>query len=453
MDNKKFTVAYFIIGSALKLNKNKILRSDGSSEYYSLLKLLLKNKNVGKILLLSKSDYGRLTESQRKELDPEHKIFDPYSEFNEIKSRKKYKNVEDQPKYYQTFTNVLLENNIKADFGLGFISQGIGTTTTLPGMSTTIRWKDRLAKCLDMTLFYASDIVYYLDITNMPWWLLATDPRYIKPKLTYRDVTNLPIEILGQQDFDIDWWTVNKLDVNARPENGDYSFKKVKSKYKGIEKMNLINQPIYSPKIERPYKFTIVSMQVDGNTNPARNLRFAELKKYIVDLDSNNSSRIFGKWDQEMVKDYPQFKGYIATEDLDNIFKETRYTLVMPTAAGWVTSKYAEMLQLGVLPFLHPLYDTQYHIVPKDHPIRINSPEDFYNKMEYYDAHEDERIELILELQDLLIKDACTGKFLLDVFNNSLDEVNLNFNFDISENSLYESKQYTENIRKECFIY
>ena len=69
---------------------------------------------------------------------------------------------------------------------------------------------------------------------------------------------------------------------------------------------------------------------------------------------------------------HPQFKGYIATEDLDKTFAETRYTLVLPTAAGWVTSKYAEMLQLGVsFPFLHPEYDTQFHIVPETHPIRV----------------------------------------------------------------------------------
>jgi hypothetical protein len=47
MENHKISIAFFAVGSAIKFNKKNLLRSDGTSEYYSSIKLFLKNKNVG----------------------------------------------------------------------------------------------------------------------------------------------------------------------------------------------------------------------------------------------------------------------------------------------------------------------------------------------------------------------------------------------------------------------
>ena len=137
----------------------------------------------------------------------------------------------------------------------------------------------------------------------------------------------------------------------------------------------------------------------------------------------------------------PQFKGYIATEDLDKTFAETRYTLVLPTAAGWVTSKYAEMLQLGVLPFLHPDYDNQYHIVPKDHPMRVKDANDFYKKMEYFDNNPEKRIKMVEYLQDLLISNAYTGSFMIELLNKSLKEEDLPFQLSEEPDAYFPKKE------------
>ena len=94
MENKKVTIAYFAVGSAIKFDKKKLLRSDGTSEYFSTIRLLLRNPDVGRILLLSKSDWKRISESQRREIDPEGKIFDPYTVFPELSKRPK-------PRYYR----------------------------------------------------------------------------------------------------------------------------------------------------------------------------------------------------------------------------------------------------------------------------------------------------------------------------------------------------------------
>jgi hypothetical protein len=203
--------------------------------------------------------------------------------------------------------------------------------------------------------------------------------------------------------------------------------------------MNLMDDGILDPSVSKPHKFTIVSMQLSPPTATS-DLRFDILKEYILDRDVDQSARIFGKWSPYFKEGLPQFKGYIATDDLDKTFAETRYTLVLPTAAGWVTSKYAEMLQLGVLPFLHPDYDKQNHIVPADHFMRVKSADDFYAKMEYFDANPEERVNAVRELQDLLISNAYTGKFMIDLFNKSLAESGLGIKLDDSPAALFGKK-------------
>ena len=447
---KKITVAFFTLGSSMKFDETKVLRSDGSSEYLQVMKLLLRNKNVGKIVLLSRSDITRICPKKRAELDPEGKIFNPYEEFTEFndvpipKNPEQWKRwpINDFPKKYMTFNKCMDDAGIKCDFGVGFTSQG-HTITTLSGYLWSVRdtpEKPRYkTKGMQMGLIYAADCIYYLGMhPELNWWLLATDPRYVKPSMRHRDNANLPKKILGQQDFDVRWRSIKRLHPDAIEENDDFHDVHLKSVYSGIEKMNLMGDGVLDVTTAvKPSKFTIVSMQVSPPTE-TKDLRFDILKEYIIDRDPEGKASIFGKWSDFYKKDIVQFKGYIATEDLDKTFADTRYTLVLPTEAGWVTSKYAEMLQLAVVPFLHPRYDTQYHIVPQDHFIRVKDADDFYAKMQYLDENPDKRISLVKELQETLIKDAFTGRFMIDLLNQQLKESNYDFRLDDSAESLYD---------------
>lgn len=435
---KKINIAYFAVGSALKFDKKKLLRSDGTNEYYLLAKLLAKNSNVDRVILLSRSDWARISLADRLLIDPHNRIFDPYSEFPELKARPKDpKTAEDKIAYYSVLYDLLEKNNIKIDFGLGFISQG-WACTSLPGFFNTLRPPFRPSSALDMTLFYAADILYYLNMSGLKWWLLATDPRYVTPSMRKRDITNIPQGILGQQDFDIAWFHAKSMDRSHSIENDGYVIENIKSEYSGIEKINLIDDEVLDiSNLDKPHKFTTVSMQL-STPSSEKDLRFNILKEYVLDRDPDQSAHIFGKWSDFYKKGYSQFKGYIATADLDRTFAETRYTLVLPTAAGWVTSKYAEMLQLGVLPFLHPAYDTQNHIVPADHFIRVKSANDFYKKMEYLDKNPSDRISIVKKLQETLCGEAFSGKFMIDLINRKISGMNIALSD--SADSLFDKK-------------
>ncbi len=453
MENKKITIAYFSVGSAIRFKKSRLLRSDGTNEYYVLLKLLLRNKNVERVVLLSRSDWTRISLKDRLDIDPHNKIYDPFSTIPELIERpaiitdrfvaeKKgvpMPTADEKLEYYRMPYDCLERLGIKIDFGLGFISQGWGTCG-VPGFTQTLRPPFRPSGALAMTLLYGTEALYYLNMSNIKWWLLATDPRYVKPSMRQRDICNLPVSILGQQDFDIKWFSIRKFDRDASLANDGYCIRNVRSEYSGIEKINLIDECVLDAEVvDKPVKFTTVSMQL-SEPKSEKDLRFDILNEYILKYDTDCSARIFGKWSPFFKKDRPQFKGYIATEDLDRIFSETRYTLVLPTAAGWVTSKYAEMLLLGVLPFFHPGYDTQGHVVPMDHFIRVKNPEDFYAKMDYLDKNPDDRIAIVANLQKTLCGDAYSGRFMIELLNKSLKEANIDISLSEDDSSFFEKR-------------
>ena len=68
------------MGSAIKLKKDNIKRNDGSIEYYKAVWALTHNANVDQVLIVQKSDWDKLTDEEKADLDPRGVIFDVYSE-------------------------------------------------------------------------------------------------------------------------------------------------------------------------------------------------------------------------------------------------------------------------------------------------------------------------------------------------------------------------------------
>ena len=78
-----------------------------------------------------------------------------------------------------------------------------------------------------------------------------------------------------------------------------------------------------------------------------------------------------------------------------------------------VTSKYAEMLHYGIIPFLHPSYDTQYYVFPENHFIRCSSPAELQKKIKFLEDNPDIYKKLFYSLQEKYIKDSYyTGEFI-----------------------------------------
>ncbi len=428
MKTENLKVAIFPIGSAMKFTKSKLKRSDGSSEYFKLFYGLARNASVSELWILQRSDWKKLTYEEKCEIDPRGIIRDIYTEF-EVKLSPGRRQNEDgsisahsaeEERLYEDLWNKV-KNIEQPDFGIGFASQGL-TMVNIPGIIPSIKDPSKLTGALDMTRIYSAPIIHYLNMSKIPWYMVLTDPRYVKKTQKWRDMVNGPLSCIAQYNDDIEF---KHYDTYPNPASGTEITEKLNLYYSGIEKLNLIGESIIKPDIEKPNKFSIVAMQ-SSYGNEEKDYRLEALKKWVLSYSGSKDWKIYGKWAERFTEGYSQFQGYRDPEEIDKIFKETKYTLVIPIRPHWVTSKYAEMLRLGVVPFLHPEYDTQYSLVPKDHYIRVNTPEELYLKIEELETNTEKRINLVKELQLMFLKGVRQGTFLADVVNPFFKRDNLN---------------------------
>lgn len=411
MKTENLHVAVFPIGSIIKLKKDALKRSDGSSEYYKLIWTLVRQKNISKVTLVQKSDWTKLTDDEKIEFDPRGVIYDAYSE-NGLKTPTGVTSQTQKEVTYYLWD--ALKDKDQPDFGIGFPAQGFAMIN-IPNFLPQLRDPSKLCAALNMTVRYAGPIVHYLNMSKIPWYMVATDPRYCEPKFKRRDLANMPKAILAQYN---DIAKISSIDEYS--DDSEESWKEIAVKYTGIEKLNLVNERIVPPdNNERTNKFAVVAMQSSYGKNNIKDYRYDILKNWVFKYDKDEETKVYGKWAELFTSKYSQFKGFLPPNEIDDLFENTRYTLVIPIRPHWVTSKYAEMLRIGVVPFLHPHYDTQFNVIPEDHFIRVKSPEDFYKKMEYLDANPEKRIKLVKGLQLQLLRGVRKGEFLIDLINTN----------------------------------
>ena len=423
MKTENLKIAIFPLGSAMKFSKEKIKRADGTSEYFKVFYGLARNPNVSEVWIMQRSDWKRLTSEEKIAIDPRGVISDIYTEF-EVKlppGRRQGPDgnltphtKEEQETYMDLWNKV--KDIEKPDFGIGFASQGL-TLVNIPGIIPSIKDPSRMTGALDMTLIYSAPLVHYLNMSKLPWFMIMTDPRYIKTNQKWRDLVNGPKECVAQYNMDINF---THFDTYPNPSSGTEITEPLKLKYSGIEKLNLIGEQVIAPDTERNTKFAIVAMQSSYGKAEV-DYRLEALKKWILSQPNSQEFKIYGKWDERFTKGYTQFQGYKTPDEIDAVFKDTRYTLIIPIRPDWVTSKYAEMLRVGVLPFFHPDYDTQYSLLPKDHFLRVKTAQEMFEKIEKMENDPELRIKMVKQLQVQFLMGVRKGEFLCDVFNPFLE--------------------------------
>jgi hypothetical protein len=423
MKTENLKIAIFPIGSALKFGKDKIKRADGSSEYYKLFYALVRNAKVSEVWIMQRSDWKKLNSEEKIEFDPRGVIRDIYTEFDVKVSPGRRQgpdgvlipHTDEERENYKDLWEKLKDIE-QPDFGIGFASQGL-TLVNIPGIIPSIKDPSKMTSALDMTIIYSAPLIHWLNMSKIPWFMVMTDPRYIKKKQKWRDMVNGPRECVAQYNDTIEFV---HFDTYPNPASGREISEVLGLKYSGIEKLNLVGEAVISPDSERNTKFAIVAMQSSYGKAEV-DYRLEALKKWILSQPNSQDFNIYGKWDDRFTVGYPQFQGYKTPDEIDAIFKDTRYTLIIPIRPHWVTSKYAEMLRVGVLPFYHPDYDTQYSTIPKDHYLRVKTPQEMFTKIAELEANPEMRIKLVKELQVKFLLGVRKGEFLTDVLNPFLE--------------------------------
>jgi hypothetical protein len=427
MKTENLKIAIFPIGSALKFNEANIKRADGTSEYFKLFYALARNPNVSEVWIMQRSDWPKLSFDDKVKIDPRGVLRDIYTEFSiklppgrrsDSEGKLMDRTKEEEERYKDLWEKV--KSLEQPDFGIGFAAQGL-TLVNIPGIIPGIMDPSKMTGTLDMTSIYSAPLIHYLNMSKLPWFMIMTDPRYVKENQKWRDMVNGPIEGVAQYNKVINF---THFDRYPEPSLGNEITEDLKITYSGIEKLNLVREQVVPPNTERSNKFAIVAMQ-SSYGKAKTDYRLEALKKWILTQSNSNDFNIYGKWDERFVSKYPQFKGYKDSEEIDTIFKNTRYTFIIPIRPDWVTSKYVEMLRVGVVPFFHPDYDTQFSTIPKDHYLRVKTPKELFEKIDELEKNPELRISMVKKLQLQFLSGVRKGEFLCDVFNPFLERAGI----------------------------
>jgi hypothetical protein len=153
--------------------------------------------------------------------------------------------------------------------------------------------------------------------------------------------------------------------------------------------------------------------------NEGKPSRYGLLKEWV--LDKFEDVAVYGKWEHEAVSNDSRFKGSLHINELQKKLQDVKFTFIIPIAPGWVTSKYIEMIHAGVIPFLHPSYDTQKHL-PIPEFLRPNTPEEFYERMQRLINNPKQYETVLMGLRNAILKpEYYDGAFINDRIMKAFD--------------------------------
>lgn len=375
------------IGKSVKFNENSWGSIGGDCEAPLLLKKIAELNPNDKFIIIGKND---LNKNKNKVPNNLISAWDEY----------------DKNKHDYTYLVERLKN-VKID-GC-FLISGPAANCNIPQKSFKRNELKRGIKEFGNSLYvfqnYVAPIYHYLNETNVPWIMISNDPRYISQG---NDLMNLPKLILSQYNEDI---LMQQFD---NWEDQNYIKRKIKSIYAGVEKIFLLD---YNKRgineFDKNIKFFIV---LNEGKNGVKS-RYDELKRYV--LNYIDDVEIYGDWCKEIKLNDNRFKGSMNYHDLQKTLDKVKYSFIISIKEGWATMKIWELISHGVIPFLHPNYDSQYNIdVPEF--LRVKSPSELHKKIEYLENNP-EAYKLVFEAcQDLITEDDISGKKLNETILNNL---------------------------------
>lgn len=390
--------AFAKIGKSIKFLKNNYSAIGGDNEPSCVLRALANHNPSSNFYLIGRSDFSKLNESQRLELFPYDNVIDVWEDFK-IPNRSV---LEVQGElYYEYPIRYFKENKIHIDYGIMMVGQ-IGTVT-IPGKTEQVKDRSLIASVIDMTRWYSTPIINWINETHVPILEIINDPRY---KLNQaRDIIRPPTISLGQYDFVYDKKHFTSF------ENQDTIITEVPSKYAGMEKSFCVDYKKPTINQNRTNPFMIIL----NEGNPSR---YNFLKEWV--LNHNDNVEIYGKWSDDIVNNDNRFQGSIHLDEVQRKLQNVRSTFIIPIAKGWVTSKYIEMIHAGVIPFFHPTYDEQNHTEMPEF-FRPKTPEELQQRVDMI-ANDDELYYKSIKFltHKYLTDDLYSGEYINDQIMNHI---------------------------------
>lgn len=391
-DNVK-RVGFFKLGKSIKFNENSWNAIGGDCEPKQLITSIAKRNPGVEYWLLSPNDLGKVRAKAKPKVNSlfgaptptEPEVPSNINEFHSTMQNRK-----------STDETVEIIKGLDLDFI--FFYTGPSSTVNIENYINKVNGEG-MVKTLDFFKYYAAPVIRSLnEMKKTPIVGLLVDNRYT---LACKDFNahNRPTYYLAQNNFTLD------EEYFHNPPTRET--KKITStfEYSGIETVFLLDKKRYDldELFAKKQTNSFLMLQNQGKGTGGMD-RWDPVKSYIVDNEIETD--IYGKWDDEIKEKYPDwFKGESRIESMTDELLATKYTFCVPIKAGMVTSKYAEMLHYGIIPFLHPTYDTEFNVFPEGHFIRCSSPEDLKKKINFLNDNPEQYKKLFYNLQMKYLKD------------------------------------------------
>ena len=421
------------LGKKFSLKRfNNMTGDDASVILFSKLALL--NPNY-KFYIAGSNDINKLTPEEYDKIFPNHNVFTAPN--IDLKVDNPYACLDD---YF---------DNIKIDFAL--IINGPTTQMNVANFVRKGFTKDGdFYKPLMMFKRYVGPYVYVLNKLGCPFYLISEDARYITTWC--KDLWNHERLIFTQINGNfkiknhiksIDDWTMVEND-------------KVEVIYSGVERIFMMGlDKNWKSNIDIEHKLSI--NQENNQNSPfivisngcstfgldcgasTKISRLPTYKEYILDnfKDDNvyNKTKIYGKWSDEDVAQYPDKILNIPVVELKDQIRDAKYSIAYSQQPGFVTVKAWELIILGLVPFIHPDYDKD-RLLGFPEYVYLKSPEDLLNKIHELDTNPKLYKDIMKQCQDCIKPEYLDGS---DLNNRLLGTIAKDLGFE------YEPKKGIEN--------
>lgn len=289
----------------------------------------------------------------------------------------------------------------------GIFFMGPTGRSNIPDFIYTVRNPDQKAKSLMMFENYVAPIIYYLNNSQIPFFILSEDPRYVPPAM--KDLYNVERFALSQFNS-----VIKTERVKSFEENKTYITHDVVYYYSKIETLFLLNE--HKPDLQhQPNRDIPFLMILHGNPE-----RFNIIKQWFI--DTKIPVQVFGQW-KEYEKDYPDIFKNIPMKNLSKEISRTKYTLILGRKySNFVTQKFWETIQLGIIPFIHNEYDSD-RLLPVPDILRVSSPQQLLEKITFLNNNENEYRNLLKHFDSVLLDEYYNGTYIENLLTSSIKKL------------------------------
>lgn len=385
------------------------------------------------------NDLDKLTSEEYKYLFPNHNIFSlfvPPRIIGYIPGRSQTK--DNALISFDTIVENIKNKNLHFDFALIFCGY-TGNHTLCNCLKKSDGSGDY---CIALTAFknYAGPYVHVLNSLEVPIYSIAEDPRYIT--INANELFNRERLILTQMS-DCDIKTRYKY-ITSYEDHTFISDTKLKCTYADTEKIFLMG-------VDKDWRNKIdIQRKLDNTKNPKcivlsnghgtsvinsgatiKNGRLDGYKEYIIDGLKNTrfeDTCIYGKWEEPVPQEFSQIQDRKII-DLDDEIADAKFSFVYSIVKDFVTIKPYEMIIKGLIPFIHPDYDSK-HLLGLPDYLYVKDPNDFAKKMEGLDNDNEKYLKILNECFECIKPEFLDGSY---VVNKIMHKISDNLGFDYTD--------------------